>query len=117
MHVHSSASDGTDRPAEVMRRARAAGVDVVALTDHDTTAGLGEAARALPAGLILVPGILSIPVIRTWWPNARKSGSPALSALGVWWRGFAGLAFPLRGSRLPRSRTAARLAGRMSPVP
>ena len=57
MHVHSSASDGTDRPAEVMRRAHAAGVDVVALTDHDTTAGLGEAARALPAGLTLVPGI------------------------------------------------------------
>ncbi len=57
LHVHSSASDGTDPPAEVMRQARAAGVDVVALTDHDTTAGLGEAARALPAGLTLVPGI------------------------------------------------------------
>ncbi|HUK71000.1 MAG TPA: PHP domain-containing protein [Streptosporangiaceae bacterium] len=57
LHVHSTASDGTDPPAEVMRQARAVGVDVVALTDHDTTAGLGEAARALPAGLTLVPGI------------------------------------------------------------
>jgi 3',5'-nucleoside bisphosphate phosphatase len=57
MHVHSNASDGTDPPAEVMRRAGAAGVDVVALTDHDTTAGLREAVRALPAGLTLVPGI------------------------------------------------------------
>jgi len=57
LHLHSSASDGTDPPAEVMRRARAAGVDVVALTDHDTTAGLAEAARALPAGLTLVPGV------------------------------------------------------------
>jgi predicted metal-dependent phosphoesterase TrpH len=57
LHVHSSASDGTDPPAEVMRRAHAAGVDVVALTDHDTTAGLGAAAQALPSGLTLVPGI------------------------------------------------------------
>jgi 3',5'-nucleoside bisphosphate phosphatase len=57
LHVHSNASDGTDPPAEVMRRAHAAGVDVVALTDHDTTAGHGEAARALPSGLTLVPGI------------------------------------------------------------
>jgi predicted metal-dependent phosphoesterase TrpH len=57
LHVHSNASDGTDPPAEVMRRAHAAGVDVVALTDHDTTAGLGAAARAVPGGLTLVPGI------------------------------------------------------------
>lgn len=40
-----------------MRRARAAGLDVVALTDHDTLAGHDEARRALPAGLTLVPGL------------------------------------------------------------
>ncbi len=57
LHVHSNASDGTDAPAEVMRRARAARLDVVALTDHDTTAGLRDAAEALPPGLVLVPGI------------------------------------------------------------
>lgn len=57
LHVHSTASDGTDPPAEVMCHARAARVDVLALTDHDTTAGLGEAAAALPPGLTLVPGI------------------------------------------------------------
>ncbi len=57
LHVHSTASDGTEPPAEVMRRARQAGLDVVALTDHDTTAGLAEAGGALPAGLTLVPGI------------------------------------------------------------
>src|SRR5260370_19560894 len=57
LHVHSSASDGTDPPAEVMRGRHTAGVDVVALTDHDPTAGLGEAAGALPSGLTLVPGI------------------------------------------------------------
>jgi 3',5'-nucleoside bisphosphate phosphatase len=57
LHVHSSASDGTDPPAEVMRRAADAGVGVVGLTDHDTTAGHEEAALALPPRLTLVPGI------------------------------------------------------------
>ena len=47
LHVHSTASDGTDPPAEVMRRAAQAGLDVVALTDHDTVAGHAEARRAL----------------------------------------------------------------------
>ena len=57
LHSHSTASDGTDPPAEVMRRARAAGLDVIALTDHDTLAGHDEARRALPPGLTLVPGM------------------------------------------------------------
>jgi predicted metal-dependent phosphoesterase TrpH len=57
LHVHSNASDGTDGPAEVMRRAAVAGLDVVALTDHDTQAGLAEARAALPDGLTLVPGM------------------------------------------------------------
>jgi hypothetical protein len=57
LHSHSSASDGTDPPATVMRRARAAGLDVIALTDHDTVAGIAAASAALPAGLTLVPGI------------------------------------------------------------
>ena len=57
LHVHSSASDGTDPPAEVMRRAARAGLDVVALTDHDTVAGHAEARRALAGSLILLPGM------------------------------------------------------------
>jgi predicted metal-dependent phosphoesterase TrpH len=57
LHVHSSASDGTDPPAQVMRRAAEAGLDVVALTDHDTVAGHAEARAALPAGLTLLPGM------------------------------------------------------------
>ncbi len=57
LHTHSNASDGTDDPAEVMRRARAAGLDVVALTDHDTQAGIRAARAALPPGLTLVPGM------------------------------------------------------------
>jgi 3',5'-nucleoside bisphosphate phosphatase len=57
LHSHSTASDGTCPPAEVMRRARAAGLDVIALTDHDTVAGHDEARRALPPGLTLLPGM------------------------------------------------------------
>ena len=57
LHVHSSASDGTEPPAEVMRRAARAGLDVVALTDHDTVAGHAEARRALEGSLILLPGM------------------------------------------------------------
>lgn len=57
MHSHSSASDGTDPPAEVMRRAGEAGLDVIALTDHDTGAGIAAAAVALRPGLTLVPGM------------------------------------------------------------
>jgi predicted metal-dependent phosphoesterase TrpH len=56
LHTHSSASDGTERPAELMRAAAAAGLDVVALTDHDTTRGWAEAEEALPSGLRLVRG-------------------------------------------------------------
>ena len=60
LHVHSSASDGTDPPAEVMRRAAQAGLDVVALTDHDTVAGHAEARRALAGpltSLTMLPGM------------------------------------------------------------
>ncbi|MFE2214777.1 PHP domain-containing protein [Streptomyces canus] len=56
LHCHSTASDGTDTPAELVRNAAAAGLDVVALTDHDTTRGYGAAMAALPVGLTLVTG-------------------------------------------------------------
>ena len=56
LHCHSTASDGTDTPAELVRNAAAAGLDVVALTDHDTTRGYAEALAALPQGLTLVTG-------------------------------------------------------------
>ncbi|MER6087166.1 PHP domain-containing protein [Streptomyces bluensis] len=56
LHCHSTASDGTDTPAELVRNAAAAGLDVVALTDHDTTRGYAEAIAAVPEGLTLVTG-------------------------------------------------------------
>ena len=46
LHTHSSVSDGTDEPAALVARAAAGGVDVVALSDHDTFDGLAEAAAA-----------------------------------------------------------------------
>jgi predicted metal-dependent phosphoesterase TrpH len=62
LHTHSSASDGTDSPAELVLNAAAAGLDVVALTDHDTVSGYAEAIAALDdrrlagSGLTLVTG-------------------------------------------------------------
>jgi 3',5'-nucleoside bisphosphate phosphatase len=59
LHTHSNASDGTDSPAELVHAAAAAGLDVVALTDHDTVGGHAEAAKALDEldrPLVLVPG-------------------------------------------------------------
>ncbi|HEY3895620.1 MAG TPA: PHP domain-containing protein [Pseudonocardiaceae bacterium] len=56
LHAHSTESDGTDTPAQLAAAAAAAGLDVVAITDHDTTAGWAAAAAALPAGLRLIRG-------------------------------------------------------------
>lgn len=58
LHTHSTVSDGTDTPRELVRAAVAAGLDVVALTDHDTWDGLDEAAaEAVSRGIELVPGV------------------------------------------------------------
>lgn len=57
LHTHSVASDGTETPGEVMAAAAAAGLDVVALTDHDTTIGWASAQAAVPdVGVALVRG-------------------------------------------------------------
>jgi hypothetical protein len=58
LHCHSTASDGTLRPAELAALAAERGVDVLALTDHDATEGLDEAAAtAEEYGIGLVPGV------------------------------------------------------------
>jgi predicted metal-dependent phosphoesterase TrpH len=58
LHAHSTASDGTLTPTQLVERAHAAGVRVLALTDHDTLAGLAEAdAAAAHLGLGFVPGV------------------------------------------------------------
>lgn len=58
LHTHSTASDGTLTPTALVERAAAAGVETLALTDHDTLAGIAEAQTAADAaGLRLIPGV------------------------------------------------------------
>lgn len=58
LHVHSSCSDGTMTPTEVVQQAVSCGLSAIALTDHDNTDGLPEAfAAADTAGIELIPGI------------------------------------------------------------
>lgn len=58
LHIHSNASDGSLTPSEVVQKAKQKGLDAIALTDHDTTAGIAE---ALAAGdsleIEVIPGI------------------------------------------------------------
>jgi predicted metal-dependent phosphoesterase TrpH len=58
LHVHSTASDGSRSPADVVAAAKLAGLSAIALTDHDTVAGIEDATRAgLAAGIRVVPGV------------------------------------------------------------
>ncbi|TQN46800.1 hypothetical protein FHX52_3530 [Humibacillus xanthopallidus] len=58
LHAHSNVSDGTETPTELVEAAAAAGIDVLAITDHDTVGGWEEAAAAARrTGVTLVPGI------------------------------------------------------------
>ncbi len=58
LHVHSTASDGTCTPSELVSLAKDAGLSAFALTDHDTTLGVAEAsALACRMGIELIPGI------------------------------------------------------------
>ena len=58
LHTHSTASDGSLSPDELVRHARAAGLAAIALSDHDTTVGLNEAAKtAREIGIELIPAI------------------------------------------------------------
>ena len=58
LHTHSTASDGTSSPAEVVKRAKAANVKYLALTDHDTVSGIEEALEAAKSlDMTFIPGI------------------------------------------------------------
>jgi predicted metal-dependent phosphoesterase TrpH len=56
LHTHTSYSDGTDTPAELINKALAAGISIIGLTDHDSISGWQEATNALRVGISLVPG-------------------------------------------------------------
>ena len=58
LHVHSTSSDGTLTPAEVVRHAKSKGLAAIALTDHDTVAGVHEAIEeGNRVGLEVIPGV------------------------------------------------------------
>lgn len=57
LHLHTSVSDGSLAPADLARAAHAAGLSVIAITDHDTVAGVEEARAAAPPGLTVVAGV------------------------------------------------------------
>jgi predicted metal-dependent phosphoesterase TrpH len=56
LHAHTTYSDGTDTPAELINKALAAGISIIGLTDHDSISGWQEATNALRVGISLVPG-------------------------------------------------------------
>jgi predicted metal-dependent phosphoesterase TrpH len=75
LHTHSNCSDGSLTPTELVARAAAAGVEVLALTDHDTVAGLAEAEHSAGRyGLRLVPGV---EISASW-------RAQAIHVLGLW---------------------------------
>ncbi len=57
LHLHTTASDGSDTPAELVSRAGALGIDVIAVTDHDTLAGSAEAIKLSDDGVEIITGI------------------------------------------------------------
>jgi len=56
LHTHTTASDGTDSPAELINKALSAGIQTLAITDHDSTSGWTEAIAALRPPMSLVLG-------------------------------------------------------------
>ncbi|MCB1761444.1 MAG: PHP domain-containing protein [Gammaproteobacteria bacterium] len=106
LHSHSTASDGRLTPAQLLAEASRQGVDVLALTDHDTLDGLDEAAGAAESsGLRLIPGVeISV----TW--RARLFH---IVGLGVD-RNDAALRHGLTGLRGQRERRAERMAVKLA---
>ena len=102
LHCHSTISDGVLPPGEIVRRAAANGVSVLALTDHDELAGVAEAAEAARvAGIRFVPGVeISVTWAETTIHVVGLSIDPA----------DAGLAAHLEHLRASRGRRAERIA-------
>jgi len=108
LHCHSTASDGTLAPAEVVRRAHANGVDLLALTDHDELLGLPEAlAAATETGLRFVPGVeISV----SWLDQTVHIVGLGIDAAN------AALVDGLREVRSGRDGRAARIAGELERI-
>lgn len=57
LHLHSTASDGSLSPSALAWAARSGGLDVIAIADHDTTAGIREAVQSMPGNLHVIPAV------------------------------------------------------------
>src|SRR5688572_5648846 len=57
LHLHTTASDGSLSPSALVWAARAGGLDVIAVTDHDTCAGVREAMSTLPHAMQVIPAV------------------------------------------------------------
>src|SRR5215218_2882307 len=101
LHTHSSVSDGTESVPELLASARDAGLDVVALTDHDTTGGWPAVRAARPVGLTVVPGM---EMSCRWFPGDQPPISVHLLAylFDPLHPGFAAERARLRDERLER---------------
>lgn len=111
LHTHSTVSDGTEAPAQVIAAAAVAGLDVVALTDHDSVAGWGESAAAADRESVrFVPGVeiscrhhgISIHLL-AYWPDPDASG-------------FAEMLAMTRNARVDRAREIVRRVGADFPL-
>lgn len=105
LHCHSTASDGEYPPAEVARRAQAAGLTAIALTDHDTTAGVSEARRAAESLAVRVVSGCEFSVKAPWGElhllgYFLPPGHPRLEAF-------------LAGTRAARQRRAEQIVGHL----
>lgn len=92
LHTHSTASDGTMSPTEIVVAAKAAGLEAVALTDHDTVQGLPEFMEAGRAhGLEVIPGVEltvrselgSLDILGYWVPTGQSGLTQALEYLNL----------------------------------
>src|SRR5690606_24011193 len=108
LHCHSTVSDGALAPADVVARAHANGVEVLALTDHDEVSGVAEAALAAQdLGLQFVAGV----EISVTWANQTVH----IVGLGVD-ADDAGLLQGLADTRSGRAKRAAEMAGQLAAV-
>ncbi|MCH5276463.1 MAG: PHP domain-containing protein [Desulfovibrionaceae bacterium] len=109
LHTHTNASDGTDSPADMVRRAAALGLGAVAVTDHDTLAGLDEAEAAGRA--------LGVDVVRGCEISTRF-GQSEVHIVGLWLPREAGRLEPLKANlaavRAGRAARNRRMAGRLA---
>ncbi len=104
LHMHSTASDGSLSPTAVVEAARVAGLVAIALTDHDTVAGVGDARRAgAAAGIEVVPGV----------ELSAHDGKQEVHMLGLHLGHVEALAGPLTEFRNGRTTRAERMVERL----